>query len=70
MSCWTAGVTAESDELIEELSERVRHRAYAIDPQEVAAALLRDVADEWRAFTEGRAHARVAPRSEVVRLPR
>jgi len=60
MSSWTVAVTTDDDNLIEELSDRVRHEAYAVDPHAVASAVLQDVADSWAAFTEGRADARGA----------
>lgn len=60
MSSWTVEATTDDDNLIGELSDRVRHEAYAVDPQAVATAVLRDVADSWTAFTEGRAHGRAA----------
>ena len=61
MSSWTVEVTTDDDNLIEELSDRVRHESYAVDPQAVATAVLRDVADSWTAFTEGRARGRALP---------
>jgi hypothetical protein len=56
MSSWIAQATADDDTLIEELSDRVRHDAYEVDPDAVARAVLLEVADSWEAFTQGRAH--------------
>lgn len=61
MSRWTVGTTTDDDNLIDELSDRVRHEAYAVDPHAVAGAVLREVADSWTAFTQGRVHGLGVP---------
>lgn len=46
-----------TDDLVAGLQDRVRHQDYKVDPVQVADAVLRDVAESWAAFTEGRARA-------------
>ncbi|MEI2702559.1 MAG: hypothetical protein V9E83_09185 [Baekduia sp.] len=58
MKGWVVETERSGDDVIVELSDRVRHDAYCVDPQDVAVAVLRDVADSWEAFTQGRAHGR------------
>lgn len=61
MKSWVVETAGGRDDVIVELSDRVRHDAYRVDPYDVAMALLRDVADNWTAFTQGRAHGRATP---------
>lgn len=55
MTNWVFEADVHEDPIVE-LSDRVRHDAYAIDVQAVATAVLHDLAASWEAFTQGRAH--------------
>lgn len=44
-------------DLVAGLQDRVRQHGYEVDPVQVADAVLRDVAESWLAFSEGRARA-------------
>jgi hypothetical protein len=69
MKSWIVDESAvEDDDVVVELSDRVRHDAYSVDPHDIAAAVLRDVADSWDAFTQGRPHGRWSAEQRARRV--
>lgn len=56
-STTTTGQEESTGDLVAGLQDRVRRHGYEVDPVQVADAVLRDVAESWLAFSEGRARA-------------
>jgi len=56
-------------ELVAGLQDQVRRHGYEVDPVQVADAVLRDVAESWAAFNEGRARALGALDRQARRRP-